>query len=738
MAGAEFRADEGSARAALIRTLPILASLPESVVRALAAHGTEVVLAAGDILIRQGEVGDAMYLLTEGRLTVTVTGSTGERSRLAVLEAPETVGEMQAILGGNRTADVHALTDCRLLRLPHAPLRALDDRAPQHLEQLMAQVATRLRELLLTSTLTSLLGATEEQIRQVVALADWRSLKDGDTLFQQGDAADAWYLVTSGRLQVLRTAGEGRTVVGEVGRGDSLGEASLLTGEPRDATVRAVRDTELIRLSGTAFMQLLEAHPALLLRVARTLVQRARRDVTPAHRPPEIIAVVPGQPGLSVYHLARGLADELGILGRTLHVTTDRLRQWGVCTDVADMTAHHPGWLRFSTWVEERLLECDYLLLEADSHDSEWTRRCVATADEVVEVIETRRPRTAAPPASEARLTASHTQRTLMLVHPAATVVPAHTGEWLRLHPVSRHFHVREDRPGDLGRVARLLARRGVGLVLGGGGARGFAHLGVLKACEERGLAVDCLSGTSMGAIMACQYAMGLSMEDLMRLNHRMVDVRPFTEYTVPIISLVAGHRAERAFLETFGETTMEDLWIPCVAVSANITTSSLVVHDRGLVRRAARASSALPGILPPVVEGAHLLVDGGVVNNLPADIVRQRWGGTVIAVNVSTKEDLAVSSTGLPGPWPLLLSRVMPGRAPLQSPLITEIVMRTMMLGSYAHTERMLRDADLAICPEVDRFGLLEFESLEAIADVGYQTGSIALAAAGATRTRT
>lgn len=241
----------------------------------------------------------------------------------------------------------------------------------------------------------------------------------------------------------------------------------------------------------------------------------------------------------------------------------------------------------------------------------------------MVEVIETRRTRTAPPLASEACLTASHTQRTLLLVHPAATAVPSQTGEWLRLHPVSRHFHVREDRGTDLGRVARLIARKGHGLALGGGGARGFAHLGILKACEVHGMAVDCLSGTSMGAIMACQYAMGLSMEELMRLNHRMVDVRPFTEYTVPMISLVAGHRAERAFLETFGETTMEDLWIPCVAVSANITTSSLVVHDRGLVRRAARASSALPGILPPVVEGAHLLVDGGVVNNLPADIVR-------------------------------------------------------------------------------------------------------------------
>jgi len=736
MTPADDRLDDSVARVAQIRSVPVLATLPEAVLRSLATHASEVTLPAGAALLRQGDGGDAMFVILEGEVAVCVEGASGTRTQVAVLGVGDTVGEMQAILGGSRTADVNALTLCRLLRLPHAPLRNLDDRDPQYLGLLMAQVATRLRGLLLTSTLKTLLGATDEQVRQVAARSEWRSLRDGDTLFRQGEAADAWYLVTSGRLQVLRATGQGQgeEIVGEVGRGDSLGEAALLTGELRDATVRAVRDTELIRLSGVAFMQLLEAHPALLLQVARTLVRRARRDVTHAHRPPEIIAVVLGQHGLPMHQIARGLADALGVLGKTLHVTTDRLRQWGVCADVAEMGVDHPGWLRFSTWVEERLTDCEFLVLEADGHATEWTRRCVATADEVVEVVHTRREQTAVPNASEARAASSHTQRTLLLVHPASTRIPTETSEWLRRHPASRHFHVREERASDLGRVARLIARKGVGLVLGGGGARGFAHLGVMRACEASGLAIDCLAGTSMGAIMACQYAMGLSMDELMRLNHRMVEIKPFTEYTVPMISLVAGHRAERAFHETFGDACMEDLWLPCVAVSANITTSTIVVHDRGLARRAARASSALPGILPPVVEGAHLLVDGGVVNNLPADVVRQRWGGRVLAVNVSTKEDLAVSSSGLPGPWPLLLSRVVPGRAPLQSPLITEIVMRTMMLGSYAHTERMLREADVAMCPDVERFGLLEFEALEAIADVGYRAGIAALAAAGAT----
>lgn len=717
-------------RRRLLGTLPVLASLPEAVLRAWAAHATELTLPSGASLIRQGEVGDAMFVLLEGQLSVSVTGPSGQRSQLAVLEAPETVGEMQAILGGARTADVEARTPCRLLQLPHAPLRALEDDDPRFLQQLLAQVSTRLRQLLLTSTVKALLEATDEQVRAVAERCEWRSLRDGETLFQQGEPPDAWYLVTSGRLQVLRTMGEGQSpvAVGELGRGDSLGETALLTGEPRDATVRAIRDTELIRLSGAAFLEVLQTYPALLRRVARTLVQRVRRGTAPMHTPPEILAVVAGQPGYDVGPVARQLSEHLGALGRTLHVTPEALRQWGVCTDAADMASDHPGWLRLSTWIEERLTDCAFLVLEAGAPAAEWTRRCLATADEVVEVVHTGQP---APASGAHRAASAQTQRTLLLVHPPATRVPAQTGDWLARCPASRHFHAREDRPADLGRVARLLARRGVGVALGGGGARGFAHLGVLQAFGARGIPVDCLAGTSMGAIMACQYAMGLSHEELLALNHRMVAVRPFTEYTVPVISLVAGRRAERAFLDTFGDTAMEDLWIPCVAVSADITASTIVVHERGPVRRAARASSALPGILPPVVEDGHLLVDGGVVNNLPGDVLRQRWGGKVAVVNVGTKEDLAVAATGLPAPWPLLLSRVIPGRAPLQSPLITEIVMRTMMLGSYAHTERMLREADAVVLPAVERFGLLDFEALDAIAAAGFEAGCAALAAA-------
>lgn len=736
MAATDVPHDERAARAAHIRTVPALAALPDEVVHALAAHASEVVLSTGECLIRQGEVGDALYVLLEGQLTVTVTGATGQRSQVAVLDAPETVGEMQAILGGTRTADVDARTACRLLRLPYAPLRVLEDDDPTFLQQMLGQVTTRLRHLLLTSTLQTLLDATDAQVQDVAALCEWRTLTDGGTLFSQGEPADAWYLITSGRLQVLRSEGEGQpsVVVGELGRGDSLGETALLTGEPREATVKAVRDTELIRLSGAAFLQLLQAHPALLMRVARSLVQRTRRASAPGHTPPEILAVVAGQPSLDISPIAAQLAGQLSALGRTLHVTPEVLRQWNVCADAEAMGPAHPGWLRFSTWIEERLTDCTFLVLEAGASHLEWTRRCLATADEVVEVVHTALPLSS----SDVRdMPTQQTQRTLLLVHPAATRVPSQTRQWLARYPATRHFHAREDRPTDLGRVARLLARRGVGVALGGGGARGFAHLGVLKACTAQGIPVDCLAGTSMGAIMACQYAMGLTHSELLALNHRMVDVRPFTEYTVPMISLVAGRRAERAFLDTFGDTEMEDLWIPCVAVSADITSSTIVVHDRGLVRRAARASSALPGILPPLVEEGRLLVDGGVVNNLPADMVRQRWGGKVIVVNVGTKEDLSVSAMGLPAPWPLLLSRVVPGRARLQSPLITEIVMRTMMLGSYAHTERMLRDADVTVLPGVDRFGLLDFEALDAIADAGFEAGAAAFAACGDTLTR-
>lgn len=188
-----------------------------------------------------------------------------------------------------------------------------------------------------------------------------------------------------------------------------------------------------------------------------------------------------------------------------------------------------------------------------------------------------------------------------------------------------------------------------------------------------------------------------------------------------PFISLLRTRKIEQAAQLSFGERNTEDFWLPYFCVSTNLTTAAMVVHDRGPAWLATRASGSLPGIALPVVLGNQLLVDGGVINNVPADVMRQRWNGAVVAVNVSPREDLSFNLSAFPSPWRLLWDRLL-GRAPSTAPTILNILMRTTMLASVNHSAGVVGAADLYLQPPISGFGMLQFDSLPAIVEVGHR----------------
>jgi NTE family protein/lysophospholipid hydrolase len=173
----------------------------------------------------------------------------------------------------------------------------------------------------------------------------------------------------------------------------------------------------------------------------------------------------------------------------------------------------------------------------------------------------------------------------------------------------------------------------------------------------------------------------------------------------------------------SFGETRIEDLWLPYFAVSSNLTTAGMVVHETGPAWEANRASCSLPGIAVPVVAGTHLLVDGGIVNNLPGDVMRLKCGGgPVIAVDVSPEEDVGMKEPGFPSQWRLFWNRVLPGQRRIGVPGIIDILMRTTMLASANRTSLVRRSVDLYLRPPIDTFGMLEFERMEELVECGYR----------------
>ena len=165
---------------------------------------------------------------------------------------------------------------------------------------------------------------------------------------------------------------------------------------------------------------------------------------------------------------------------------------------------------------------------------------------------------------------------------------------------------MRLSRPDDTARVARFLANRAVGLVLGAGGARGFAHIGVLRALQEAGIPIDLVGGTSMGSAMSAQHAMGWSVERIESTADEVWNkIRPHTEYTLPLLSLVRGTSAQKCGEMMYGTATcIEDLWLPFFCVSADLTDASMYVHRSGSLLDAVTASSSLPAVIVPTKVG--------------------------------------------------------------------------------------------------------------------------------------
>jgi NTE family protein/lysophospholipid hydrolase len=309
----------------------------------------------------------------------------------------------------------------------------------------------------------------------------------------------------------------------------------------------------------------------------------------------------------------------------------------------------------------------------------------------------------------------------LALLHPSGTGLPSGAAAWLEALSPAEQFHVREGHEGDFARLARCLTGRAVGLALGGGGARGLAHLGVIRALLDLGVPIDRVAGASMGAIIGAAAAMEMPYAAELALGRKaFIEGRPHKEYTLPLFSLIRSRRLDRLLAGIYGETRIEDLWRPFLAVSCNLTTAELAVHRRGPVWKAVRASLALPGVFTPAVENGELLVDGGVLNNLPGDLLRGAGCARVIVVDVSPPQDLAMGCAEFPSPWRRLWRRLWRRAAP-HVPSIVDILTRTVVISSEAKVRQVKRDADLCLAPPVTHYGMLQFEAMAEIADAGY-----------------
>jgi predicted acylesterase/phospholipase RssA/CRP-like cAMP-binding protein len=527
-------------------------------------------------------------------------------------------------------------------------------------------------------------GVDEETLAELARRVRPVAVHAGDVVIRQGEEADRLFVVRSGRLRVLVDEEDGIRTVRELGVGAAIGELALLTGTPRSATVEAVRDGELLELDADVFHSLLERDPALAVAVARTLAAQLQESggLATASPRPAVVSLRALGASIDVGALTAGLARALERFGSVATLSGE---------DSSDGNA---------AAVDRAERDHAHVLLVDDGSQLDWSAFCARQADRHVALV--------APGADDTSLCPPGAD--LVVVEPLASA---------RLVEVIADVEPRAVHHldgGSLERVARRLVGMALGVVLSGGGARGYAHVGALEALGDAGFEIDRVGGCSIGAFIGALHASGREPGDIRACcRDELVRRSPFNDYTLPRVSLIRSRKAGRMLERVFGETLVEELAVSLFTVSADLLASRTIVHRSGMLFEAVGASMSIPGLVPPLSRPGRLLVDGGVLNNLPVDVMSAEDEGPIVAVDVIRRLDEVDGATAPP------------------LPSIMETLSRATVLGSVERAERNRRLADLLVTPDVQDVAMREFSALDRAADAGREAMQAALENGGA-----
>ncbi len=556
-------------------------------------------------------------------------------------------------------------------------------------------------------------GALEPELLSDLAdCLEIETVEGGNIIINEGDTAESMLIVVSGRLRVSRKQADGSLrLYNEVSPGETVGEAGMILQQRRFADVTALRDSTIAVLHRVPFEQLLMRHPVALNKVFAQAVYHQLRH-TPQrtqHGHAHAFVIVPLHPTPLTTEFAHGLTQALARLGKAQLVN-------------AATSENFP--------FDDLDAAFEFLIYQTDGQDSEWTRRAFRQADQIIYVANNGDDSGVCRVEEILKTEPGFLMKRqhLALLHPAQTALPGNLACWRSERDVERVYPLRAGNNDDFSRLARYLTGQAVGVVLGGGGARGFAHLGVLKALEHSNIPVDIIGGNSMGALIGAQYAKGLSLEDIREqtMAFALGGERP----TLPVISLLSGRRLERDLRKMFGDQDIEQLWNPFFAAACNLSRACTTVQESGLLWRAVLASNSPAGLLPPVLHNGDLLVDGAILDNVPVDAMRsrlstpfelRRGNGTIIAIDVDVRDDMGVD----PSMARLSVSKTIKGYFSASGeacPGIGDILYRAGHIGGLHQRGRTMAMADLYLQPPVAGFPLMSYRRAAEIAEVGYR----------------
>lgn len=538
--------------------------------------------------------------------------------------------------------------------------------------------------------------------------ATWFSLPGGVTLFDAGEPADHLYFVRAGRLGAFRREeGHEPQFLGVIRPGEPAGEMSMISGVPHSGHVVALRDSEIFALPREAFFDACDDDSEVMVELARLMILRSRQAATKSSgAAPSVFGFVTiGEP-VAVRPQVDRIAREVGKLGYSVTV-------------VGAEAQHAP-----TEWFSEVERDYDFVLYCAEAADLGWRQVVGRQVDRLFRIGRG----DVAPPATHPHVNEPLQGQNLVdliLVQKRGAAKPVGSEAWMDAAKPARLFHMRRDHAGDIQRIARVLTGQAVGLVLSGGGARAYAHIGAVKALRERKVPIDFVGGVSMGAIVAA--GVGLGWEDAemeRRIRAAFVNTSPLDDIAIPLLAMTRGEKVRERLAEHFGDVQIADLWLPFFCLSSNLTTGTYQLHRRGLLREALRATISLPGVLPPATHNNDVLVDGAVMKNFPADVMRINELGPIIGIDVSRGRSITAADVARPSSvWRWIFSGQW-----RKGPPIVSLLMRAATVSSGRDLAAARDATDVLVTPDVTGVEIRDWAAYDPAVAGGYKAMNQAL----------
>ena len=720
-----------------LKKLPLVQSIDAQRWETLTPHISFSELSEGESLFTQGGKSENLFLVLDGELRLHLADSkSGIDFYLHSRHKGETAGDFAVLNGGAHLVTAVAAKNTRVARFPRVAFELLANIDRTILAHVYDTAATLSRSVTLAKVFLDMFGnVSTEAMNELLDNTEIRHYSSGEVLMEEGDEADGLHVVVSGRLQVETLNDDNNTVaLAEVHAPETVGEQALLSDSLRSATVYAKRESTVAFLNKAFFNELIQKQPDLLIPLSKLIIQRhvekSKRTNNLADE--QTIAIIPLDRHLPLRRFLQQLKREIRSIGNPLLLDANGFDTLYGKKGVAQTTFTDGFNSAISEWLDDKENNYQEILYLTDPSLSAWTKRCINRADKIILLADADKENSSKLREIEHDLrkilknARYHRKVDLVLLHSKTTKQPSHTARWLRKREVNAYHHIRMDDADHMARLARRLCGCARGIVFSGGGARGYAHLGVQKAIEEHNINIDYIGGSSMGGLLGASMAMGQNTESINSLSAVFANKRALYDYTLPLASLMKSAKLTRFCHAVYQETRIEDLWIPFFCVSSNLADGKEVIHDRGPLWRVVRSTISLPGIFSPVpTPSGQLLIDGAVLNTFPVDVMQEQLDGkgSIIGVNVSQIVEFREYynyGTSLSG-WHALMSRINPFTKKIRIPRLVETLLRSTDIKSIIRLNETKAMLDVLIEPNVSEIPLMEFKSYKRISEIGY-----------------